>query len=86
MKCPRCDSDLFDGWDCKDCGHAIPEKLRKTHGKLLSPEEAEKVRKILFPDLADWPIYKLRPSSRFFYGYNIKNINTAKKVIMQNVV
>jgi len=53
MKCPRCDSDLFDGWDCKDCGHAIPEKLRKTHGKLLSPEEAEKVRKILFPDLAD---------------------------------
>lgn len=37
--CPIC-SSLFDGWDCKACGYALPEKHRKMHPKVVLLDEA----------------------------------------------
>lgn len=48
--CPKCGSDNFDGWDCKNCKYALPEKARKAHPKVLSKEEADELRKKLFGD------------------------------------
>jgi len=37
-KCPRCQATLedgkWDGWDCKACKYALPEKHRKAFAKL----------------------------------------------------
>ena len=42
--CPKCSSQ-FDGWDCKKCGYALPEKHRKMHPKVVSADEAAKYLK-----------------------------------------
>ncbi len=44
--CPKC-STPFDGWDCKACEYALPEKDRKMHPKIVSPEEVERFLKEL---------------------------------------
>lgn len=53
QNCPNC-HEPFDGWDCLDCGYSLPQKHRKAHGKQLTPDEADKVRKHI--ENGQWPI------------------------------
>ena len=47
--CPMCKKRTFNGWDCTNpnCNYSIPEKMRKMHACILSPEEAAQKRKEL---------------------------------------
>lgn len=47
MVCPNCYGDLFDGWDCRQCGYSIPVKARKAHGRELTAKESKEVRRKL---------------------------------------
>lgn len=46
-KCPSCRSTNFDGWDCKDCGFALPMRDRTIQPAALSPEDEEALKKKL---------------------------------------
>ncbi len=39
LHCPTCRSEEFDGWDCKKCRYALPQKYRKMFPKRVTKEE-----------------------------------------------
>ncbi len=44
-RCPGCGIELgpyFDGWDCRACDWAMPDKQRKARGRIVSAEEIRK--------------------------------------------
>ena len=47
IECPQCHAEQFDGWNCRACGFAISRKAKRAHGKILSPAEADEVRRRL---------------------------------------
>ncbi len=38
-KCPICNSENYDGWDCEDCKFALPQKARKAFPKIIKTKK-----------------------------------------------